>query len=177
MTDYCTVFQYAFGQTKVLYIFPLFLMFVIGLGLRFLFKRIDIKKYSFLLSQFYLFISYLIIGVSGIMLIVFIVGIPKILKEEKNLKQIIKTQSYKQVTGQVENYKITRSANTEYESFSVDSVQFKYSDTFEIEGFHQTALNGGPIDHNELHVRAYYINRDNMNVILKLDIECKDVKR
>ena len=75
------------------------------------------------------------------------------------------------VEGKIENYSLKESSGQFFESFSVKGVVFKYSDYGMIDGFHETAKNGGPINKNGLQVKIAYITRDSQNIILKIEMK------
>ena len=131
-----------------------------------------VKKFYMNLSilrQFILFFGWTIGIIVSIMLIVYIIGIPSILKTERNLKTIIENESFLKVEGEVENFKAPKE-NHHFESFSVKGIEFKYSDYVIINGFHKTSKNNGPIKRNGQRVKIGYTKIDNENVILKLEI-------
>jgi len=76
------------------------------------------------------------------------------------------------VEGVVENFRPAPPGGHVNESFSVNGVQFAYSDYMITGGFRQTASHGGPIRAG-LHVRVHYV-RDSSpyvgNLIVKLEI-------
>jgi len=104
------------------------------------------------------------------MLILFITKIPTILRNERELKSMIKNETYLTVEGLTEDFKSPAEGSNHFESFSVDGVRFRYSDYAIIQGYHTTSKKGGPIDRNGLLVRIGYRHIDGENIILKLEI-------
>lgn len=83
---------------------------------------------------------------------------------------MIKDKSYMVVKGLIENFSPSNNNGTHFESFSVNGVIFRYSDYSIVDGFHQTSKNNGPINNNGQQVRIGYTNKDDQNLILKLEI-------
>lgn len=55
-------------------------------------------------------------------------------------------------------------------------VKFEYNDFLIINGFHTTSCFGGPIYGNNIHVKISYLNQNNQNVIMKIEIREDDLK-
>jgi len=104
------------------------------------------------------------------MLILFITKIPTILKNERELKSMIKNETYLTVEGLTEDFKLPPEGSNHFESFTVNGVRFRYSDYVIIQGYHTTSKKGGPINRNGLLVRIGYKHINGENVIIKLEI-------
>ena len=92
-----------------------------------------------------------------------ITALEHIVSSRLKYRKAYKDGSFKVVEGFVENFVPMPSYGNKLEKFSVDGVNFKYSDYQLSPGFNNSASNGGPIKKG-LPVRISYIN----NVILKL---------
>lgn len=166
--DYITIYELSYNGTKLIHIVPLLIFTFLGIGLIYYLKR-SIKEFTFS-RQFFIFFGYLLGGIPCLMLILTIIKTPSIIKEEKELKEILETKKYNVIEGVVKDYFVREVANQIFESFTINGVKFEYSDNIIIDGFHQTAKNGGPIDRNGLRVRVSYITKNNKNTILKLEM-------
>jgi len=85
---YETIYDYIPGSSKIYSLIPLFIITIISIVLIILLKKYY-KNYSFV-RQVLFFIVYLFCGISSLMTIISIFKIPKIIFEEKQLKEIIK---------------------------------------------------------------------------------------
>jgi hypothetical protein len=104
------------------------------------------------------------------MLIVSIVRIPAMLKDERELKDVIANERFKIAEGKIENLLTQEESGHFYESFSINGVSFLYSDLIIGKGFNQTSKNSGPIKKEGQVVRIYYTVLRDENIILKLQI-------
>lgn len=170
--DYQTIYEYSFGMSKLYNIIPLLFLSLASL-VSLIFIKKHFKTYSFNRQLILLFI-YLIGGITLIMTIVMALNFPNIYKYEKQLKEIITTQKYLVIEGEVENYKTRETNGQVFESFTMEGVIFEYSDFIEIDGFHQTANNYGPISSNGQHFKISYITKEGRNVILKIEVKKGD---
>lgn len=173
--DYRTIYEYTFTETKLLHIIPLVLLSGLGFGVAFYLKR-RLKSFS-LYRQFILFFGYLLGAVPCLMLILTLYKAPNIIKQEKELKNVIKTKSYNVIEGKVEKYSLRESSGQFFESFSIQGVKFEYSDYVMVDGFHKTAKSGGPINKNGLQVKISYISKGFQNIILKLEMKQEEKLR
>ena len=146
----------------------------IGFGIVY-FVKSYYKRFSFH-RQINLFFGWIFGLVSSIIFLVFLVKIPSILNEERELKSMIENKTYSKVEGKIEDFKPARKSPNHFESFSVKGVHFRYSDYVIIDGFHKTSNSNGPIKGNGQMVRIGYTNIDGQNVILKLEISDKNEK-
>jgi competence protein ComGC len=167
--EYTTVYEYTLGNNNFFHIIPLLLLTVFGFGIAIFFKK-QIKKFS-TFRQFLIFIGYIIGGIPLIMVVVMFFKMPSLLKEERELKEIIQEEKYKVIEGEVEDFSIREESGHIFESFKLNDVTFEYSDYIINEGFHQTSKNNGPIYKNGQRIKISYITKDNQNLILKLEMQ------
>ena len=167
--EYTTVFEFTPKASNYFHLIGLFIFVVIGFGFAFYTKRSD-KNFS-LLRQFKIFFGYLFGGVALIMLILMVINIPKVISSERELKEVIENKNILIVQGEIDNFSQTPESGHIFESFTVNGIKFKYSDYIVIDGFHQTYRNNGPIKQNGQQVRISYIERDNENLIMKIEIK------
>jgi hypothetical protein len=169
MNDYQTLFEYKPFGSDLIHLIPILIFALIGFGIVFYTKRI-FKKYSFL-RQFTIFFGFLFGGFATIMLIVTLAKVPRIISDEKDFRKRIEDKSYYVLEGEVENFSPRSEDGHNKEKFSVDGIQFEYSDNGIIKGFHQTSRNNGPITRNGQKVRISYFVIDNINLIQKIEIK------
>lgn len=81
------------------------------------------------------------------------------------------TKNYQIVEGETDKFDPMPYTGRKAESFEVNSVLFKYSDFDGSEGFNTSCSHGGPICGNGQKVRITYMDLNNRNVILKLEIQ------
>ena len=167
--EYTTIYEFTFGTSNLFHLFGILLFVLTGFGFSFYTKRSD-KKFS-LMRQFKIFFGYLLGGVALIMLTIGIIRIPKTISYERELNEIIKTQNFLIVQGEIENFTHRPESGHVFESFTVQGVKFEYSDYIVINGFHQTSENNGPIRENGQQVRISYIERNNETLIMKLEMK------
>jgi hypothetical protein len=97
--------------------------------------------------------------------------IPYQITEYRQTRRIFTNKSYQIVEGKVKNYYPMAAGGHDTERFTVDSVQFEYSDYDLTDyGYNNAASKGGVIKEG-LYVRIWYFNNGNRNVILKLETE------
>jgi hypothetical protein len=168
MRDFETIYEFSFNGSAIWHIIPIFLFIAFGFGIVYIVKKY-FKRFT-LQRQFILFFGWCIGLIASIIFIVFIIKIPSIVRDEKELKDMIKNETYLKVEGEVENFMAPRKSPNHFESFSVNGVDFRYSEYVIINGFHKTSNNGGPIKRNGQIVRIGYMKTSNENIILKLEM-------
>ena len=166
--EYITIYEYTATGNKLLYLIPLVLFILFGFGLVYYVKKY-FKTYS-IFRQILLYFGYILLGFSLIFAVVTLIKLPSMISKEKELQELVKNENYKIVEGLTKNFKSSEEGAGHFESFSVKGIEFRYSDHINIQGFHKTAGNGGPINKNGLQVKIGYTKIDNKNVILKLEI-------
>ncbi len=115
------------------------------------------------------FFSFTLTLFGFISLIGTLVMIPSKIIERKNIERIIHTQSFNMVEGYVENFLPSDSLKRNDESFEINGVRFRYSETDDFYGYSKIASNGGIINSNgEYYKLSYYIKRDN-NIIIRIE--------
>jgi energy-coupling factor transporter transmembrane protein EcfT len=168
MRNFETIYEYSFNGSDIWHIIPIFLFAAFGFGIIYCVKKYY-KRFS-LQRQFILFFGWIMGLIASVIFIVFIIKIPSIHRAEKDLKDMIKNETYLIVEGEVENFMAPRKSPNHFESFSVNGIDFRYSEYVIIDGFNKTSNNGGPIKINGQMVRIGYIKTGNENVILKLEM-------
>ena len=166
--NYETIFEYTNYGNPLLKLIPLLGFAMIGIGIIY-----SVKKYFKTFSVFrqgLLFFGYTFGGFAIILLIISLIKTPSLIKENRDFNKMIENKSYNVVEGLIEDFSPPNSNGTHFESFSVNGIIFKYSDYSIVDGFHQTSKNNGPINKNGQQVRIGYMNKDDENLILKLEI-------
>jgi hypothetical protein len=90
--------------------------------------------------------------------------------EYKNFRNILESNSFKIVEGQVEQFDPMPHSGHKDESFLVDGIKFAYSDYWVTNAFNNTKSHGGPINENS-YVKISYASGSNKNYILRLEIK------
>jgi hypothetical protein len=163
---YETLFEYIPGISKVFYLIPLLFFTVASIVIIvYIIRR---TKYA-LRRQVVLFFFYLVAGILSIISISMIINTPKILCQEKKIKDMLRTKEYSIVEGVVENYELRESNGRYFESFSISNVRFEYSDYNKVDGFYQTSKNNGPIKENGQFFKISYYTKDAENLILRIE--------
>ena len=122
---------------------------------------IDKRKYGMLFGILFAFFAALISA--------FV--IPSQIAEYRQTKRIFTNKNYQIVEGKVNNFHPMPSGGHDTERFTVDSVQFEYSDYDLTDyGYNNAASKGGVIKEG-LYVRIGYFNNGNRTVILRLEAE------
>lgn len=100
-----------------------------------------------------------------------IVLIPSMFGEYFKTKSVYDNKQYQTTEGVVENYHPMPAGGHDSERFTVEGVEFEFSD-FDVSdyGYNNAASHGGAIKEG-LKVRIGYFNNGSKNVILKLETE------
>ncbi len=97
--------------------------------------------------------------------------IPSQIAAYRNVNKSLANKNYQIVEGRVENYHPMPAGGHDTERFTVDNVQFEYSDYDLTDyGYNNAASKGGVIREG-LYVKIGFINNGNRNLILKLETE------
>ena len=81
-----------------------------------------------------------------------------------------KNKQYSIVEGRVSNYHPMPKEGHDYERFTVNGIDFEFSDYDLTYGYRNAASKGGAIK-KDLFVRIYYFNNKGVNLILRLETE------
>ncbi|OAB80946.1 hypothetical protein [Cochleicola gelatinilyticus] len=110
---------------------------------------------------------------AAIFSIVSIVRISNSINKLRETKQIFLNGNFKTVEGKIENYEPMPYTGHEDERFTINGIEFNYSDfSASYYGFHNSASHGGPIKENGQEVRIGYFTRDDgHNTILKIGLK------
>jgi hypothetical protein len=84
-------------------------------------------------------------------------------------KEIYESKKYKIVEGLVENFDPMPYGGHKNETFTLNGIEFSYSDFVGGYGFNNTKSHGGPIDQNKK-VRLTYFKLHDKNIILKIEV-------
>ncbi len=103
--------------------------------------------------------------------IIFLLTFPDDFSSLKELKRIYNAGEYKVVEGVIEDFHPMPRSGHEMESFTVNNINFKYSDFVINHCFNNTASHGGPIKQNGQQVRLSYITIGFENRILKVELK------
>ena len=171
--EYKVVYEYAFPGTNLIHIIPLTLFALLGFGVAYYLRR-KFKSFS-LGRQYNLFVAYVVGGVASLIMFLTLLKAPSIIREEKQFKELVATESYDVVVGKTADYALNEYSGQFFESFNVGGINFEYSDYVSKLGFHKTAKSGGPINGNGLQVRISYVSRDSINFILKLEMRQDEI--
>jgi hypothetical protein len=99
--------------------------------------------------------------------IIFIILTPSYFYNYYNTMKIYHNKEFQIIEGNVQNFK---EISYKSESFEVDGIKFEYSNAvFNFIGYRKTKFYGGEIDNNK-YVKIGYITKNDVNVILKLEI-------
>ncbi len=98
------------------------------------------------------------------------VTIPNNLSTYYETKNIYKFKKYTVIEGIVENFVPMPYSGHQDEKFTLNNVNFSYSDFNEsYYGFNNTKSHGGPID-SKKNVRLSYFTKNDNNIILKIEV-------
>ena len=100
-----------------------------------------------------------------------VILIPSMFSDYSNTKSIYLEKKYQTTEGTVENYHPMPESGHDSERFTVNGVEFEFSD-FDLSdyGYNNAASHGGAIKAG-IEVRIGYFNNGHKNVILKLETE------
>lgn len=89
----------------------------------------------------------------------------------KNIVLAYRNGNYQTVEGYVENYTPMPYGGHSEESFTINGVEFAYSDFIITQGYHNAASHGGVITHNGQHLKLGYVEPDasNGNIIVYIE--------
>jgi hypothetical protein len=96
--------------------------------------------------------------------------LPRVLKQEKQPKDMVNVNRYSVIEGAVQGYKLRESNGRYFESFRIDSEFFEYSDYNKADGFYQTAMRNGPISQNGQFFKVSYYKKNGVNLIVKIEV-------
>ena len=115
----------------------------------------------------------IIIGfiISGFALLLSLVTVPPALNAKKEAQRILDNKEYKVIEGEIENFDPMPYDGHAEESFTVNGVYFEYSDYRSSLGYNNAASHGGVIKANGQEVRLSYVEIDNKNQILKIEVK------
>ncbi len=164
--NYQTLYEYIPGISKIFYIVPILVISILSFVGASVLKRTLEKNFR---RQLILFLLYLFGGISSFMLILSIVKIPDIVSYETRLKKAIQNKTYFQVEGEVKNLSLQEINGQFFESFSINNINFEYSDYNNIDGYHITSHNNGIIKRNGQKFKISYFPKDSINLILKIE--------
>lgn len=95
---------------------------------------------------------------------------------EKRLLENLNSRRMKKIDGEISDYKrqviYARNGNTTFETFNVNSVNFKYFDNA-LYQFHHFGGNHSTTFHNGLKVKIIYLKGEKINEIQKIEIATK----
>lgn len=98
------------------------------------------------------------------------VTIPYNLSTYYETKNTYKLKKYTVIEGVVENFIPMPFTGHQYEKFTLNKVNFNYSDFDEsYYGFNNTKSHGGPIDASK-NIRLSYFAKNDKNIILKIEV-------
>ncbi len=81
-----------------------------------------------------------------------------------------KKGNYQTVEGFVENYETMPYEGHAQESFTINGVEFSYSDYTVMQGYHNAASHGGVITHNGQYLKLRYVTNElNENIIVYIE--------
>ena len=166
--DFTIIYEYSFRSNKILLSLPL-LIFVITSVAAIIFIKKAYPKFS-VLRQATLLFFWIMFCFSSIMTIIAVVRIPGVLKEERNSKEALASNHCPVIEGLVEDFKSVNINGRCTESFRIGKIKFKYSDHVHIIGFNQTSNENGPIRNNGQYLRIHYVNKENENYILRIEV-------
>jgi hypothetical protein len=152
-------------ETMIFIVAPI-LFVLIGFGVVYYniwYKKVKSPEQSFKILKSFIF--------CGIALFIMLTIIPDIMIGRANARKILENKEYKIVEGKIENFHPMPYNGHELESFTVNDVNFEYSDYRYDGGFNNTATHGGPIKHNGQLVRLSYYTVGESNRILKIEIK------
>lgn len=175
--DYKTLYEIDFGYYQLsLIIIPIAIILMGVLAARL------IKKYGFtlpigfpkLFPQGFLniytrFFSILVAFFGLIVLIAFLIKIPLSIMEKKEIKDAMKKGKVIVVTGEVNGFSPARDINVDTEKFSINNVQFEYSEFEDIYGYHTTSEQNKIIKGNGQNLRITYYRFKGKKIILKIE--------
>ena len=170
MNDYQTAYVYQPSGIDIGHYFILLFIILIGLGIALLTKK-TFKTYSLLRQITIFFFGFLVGGTGMIFLIVLLIGTPRKIKEQKELKSLIESKNINVVEGSTENYNSKTYSGNDIITFSVKEIKFEHSDPFTQKEQNKALKNAHPINRNGQNVRISYVIRDNEIVILKIETE------
>lgn len=88
-----------------------------------------------------------------------------------NIQKIYNDRNWLIVEGEVEDFIPMELEGHSSESFTVNGVNFTYSRSAPTYGYHLAKVDGGYIKGNGQKIRIHYVNYNNNNLILKLEIK------
>jgi hypothetical protein len=172
MQHYHTVYDFADRLPRFGFMFFPLIFVAVGIGIYFYYKKFvnhdatstfGIKKRKYGMVFGIIFASFG--GLVTILLISIMLG------EYYNTKSVYDKKQYQLIEGKVGNYHPMPEGGHDTERFTVNGVEFEFSD-FDVSdyGYNNAASHGGAIRQG-LNVKIGYFNNGNKNVILKLMAE------
>ena len=172
MQHYHMVYDFADRLPRFGFMFLPLIFVAVGIGIYFYHKKFvdsnatstfGIKKRKYGMVFGIIFASFG--GLVSVLLISIMLG------EYYNTKSVYDKKQYQLIEGKVENYHPMPEGGHDTERFTVNGVEFEFSD-FDVSdyGYNNAASHGGAIRQG-LKVKIDYFNNRNKNVILKLMTE------
>lgn len=172
MQHYHMVYDFADRLPRFGFMLLPLIFVVVGIGIYFYHKKFvdsnatstfGIKKRKYGMAFGIIFASFG--GLISVLLI------PIMLGEYYNTKSVYDKKQYQLIEGNVQNYHPMPEGGHDTERFTVNGVEFEFSD-FDVSdyGYNNAASHGGAIRQG-LKVQIGYFNNGNKNVILKLMTE------
>lgn len=152
-------------ETMIFIVAPI-LFVLIGFGVVYYniwYKKVKSPEQSFKILKSFIF--------CGIVLFIMLKTFPNLMGGRAKASKIFENKEYKIVEGKIEDFHPMPNNGHELESFTVNDVNFEYSDYRYDGGFNNTATHGGPIKHNGQLVRLSYYTVGESNRILKIEIK------
>ena len=168
MNEYQTVYVYQPSGIEIGHYFLFLIMVLLGFGIALLIKK-TFKTYSLLRQTTIFFFGFLVGGTGLIFLIFLLIGTPRTIKDQKDLKNLIESKNFIVVEGSTENYYSKTYGGDDVITFSVNEMKFESFDHFTQKGHNKALRDAPPIIRNGQKVRISYVIRDNEIIILKIE--------
>lgn len=108
---------------------------------------------------------------AGIGFLFSVLTIPTTISNRNKIQEKYKNKDYLVVEGVISNFHPMPKGGHDQESFTVNGVDFEYSDFEIVYAFNNTASHGGPIKKNGQQVRLAYLKTKSGNRILKVELK------
>jgi len=175
--DYKTLYEIDFGNYQFqLILIPIVIIFIGIISAR-LIKRNGFSLPSWIprfysqgfLNNYTRFFSILVTLFGFIFLIVFLIKIPISIIDKNEIKNAIEDGNVMIVKGKVTGYSPVSDSNVDSEKFSINNVNFEYSENEDTYGYHTTTNQNKIIKENGQDLKITYYRFKGKNIILKIE--------
>jgi len=169
MRIFSTIYAYSIDFLRIV-IMPLPVLVVFFLALVIVYYGKKRIKQDYTYRYLILFFAYIFGIFSFIFLVIMLIKIPNAINQEKRIRDIIQTESYNMVEGNISNYSLEEYSGQHIHRFDINDIHFEYINYDKFLHFgKKDQISDFPIDPKAIYRISYYsFNGD--NIILRIEV-------